>query len=243
MQSHHRLFSLLLFFCFLGAASAFQAEDQPDDSESEIEKAWKMLAEGEPDCTEAVLFFAKRPDEAVKFFDEHLQPLRLDEESFTTLMSQLEDEDEETAKAAYEEFQYLDPRLALGLEEIMDKAEEGLVRTRMVEVLSGRGFDTLEGQDVELNKIGGGEDAYFNFSSGNGSWWAEVKISNIGVGAWVSKPKWTRAVRAIKILEAIDTPEATRILSRMAQGHPEAQPTSVAKQIAMKRKLDKRNDN
>ena len=243
MQSHHRFFSLILVFSLFSVASAFQSEDQQDDSGSDIEKAWKMLAEGEPDCTEAVLFFAKRPEEAVKFFDEHLLPLRLDEESYKELVNQLESEDKDTAKTAYEKFQYLDPRLAMGLEEIMDEVEEGLVRTRMVEVLSGRGFDSLEGQDVQLNKIGAGEDAYFNFSSGNGSWWAEVKISNIGVGAWVSKPKWTRAVRAIKILEAIDTPEATRILSRMAQGHPEAQPTSVAKQIAMKRKLEQRKDN
>lgn len=241
MQSRLRqfCFGALLFF-MATSVFAVQTTDEKEDAKSEIDEAWEMLAKDEPDCTEAILYFAKRSDEAVRYFDEHLMPLRLDEEAFQQTMKELESDDEATAKAAFEKFAYLDPRLAFGLEEIMEKVEEGIVRTRMVEVLSGRRFDSLAGSDVQLRKIGGGDDVSFNFKSGAGSWWAEANISRLGIGAFFAKPQWTRAIRAVKILEDIDSPEATRILSRMAQGHPETQPTIIAKKIAMKRKLDKR---
>lgn len=229
-----------LFFFMATSVYAIQTPDEKENTKSEIDEAWEMLAENEPDCTEAVLYFAKRSDEAVSYFDEHLAPLRLDEATFLEIKQELESDDEATAKAAFEKFAYLDPRLAFGLEEIMDKVEEGIVRTRMVEVLSGRRFDSLEGTDVQLRKIGGGDDVSFNFKSGAGSWWAEANISRLGIGVFLAKPQWTRAIRAVKILEDINTPEATKILSRMAQGHPEAQPTIIAKKIAMKRKLEKR---
>jgi hypothetical protein len=42
--------------------------------------------------------------------------------------------------------------------------------------------------------------------------------------------KWTRAVRAIVLLEHIGTPDATAILKDMATGHPDAYPSKVAKE-------------
>ena len=44
------------------------------------------------------------------------------------------------------------------------------------------------------------------------------------------KKKWTRAERAIVLLEHIQTPAAIAILEKMATGHSEAQPTKVAKE-------------
>ena len=241
MQNRRLLCLGALFFFIATSAYAIQTSDEKETTKSEIDEAWEKLAKNEPECTEAVLYFAKRPDEAVNYFAEHLQPLRLDEDSFLEIRNELESDDVETAKAAFEKFEYLDPRLAFGLEEIMEKVEEGVVRTRMVEVLSGRNFDSLAGSDVQLRKIGGGDDVSFNFSSGTGSWWAEANISRLGIGVFLAKPQWTRAIRAIKILEDVDSPEATKLLSRMAQGHADAQPTIIAKEIAMQRKLEKRN--
>jgi hypothetical protein len=57
-----------------------------------------------------------------------------------------------------------------------------------------------------------------------GSWWAEYQVARI------VKKKWARSVRAIALLEFIHTPEAVTILKEMASGHPEAQPTRVAKE-------------
>ena len=45
-----------------------------------------------------------------------------------------------------------------------------------------------------------------------------------------TKKKWTRAVRAIVLLEHIGSPDAEAILKEMATGHPDAHPTKVARE-------------
>jgi hypothetical protein len=81
---------------------------------------------------------------------------------------------------------------------------------------------------VTLRKTG--DDSY-NFSSGNGSWWAEHKIERLKNQGWGNpKKKWTRALRAISLLEFFGTPEAIAILEDMATGHRDAHPTIVAKE-------------
>jgi hypothetical protein len=64
-----------------------------------------------------------------------------------------------------------------------------------------------------------------------GSWRAEHKVGRINQpeGARTPKKKWTRAVRAIALLEHIGTPGAVAILKDMATGHPDAQTTRVAR--------------
>ena len=79
-----------------------------------------------------------------------------------------------------------------------------------------------------LRKFAGG----FNFFAPNeGSWWAESRVDRINpLQPWLThKKKWTRAVRAIVLLEHFGTPDAVAILKEMATGHPEAQPTRVAR--------------
>ena len=232
---------LLAVFLF---SSCLDAQEADKKKNNEFDEAWEKLAKFEPDATEAVLFFAGRPDESVEYFKEHLLLLRLDEATFETILEELGSEDEEVAKKAREQFDYLDPRLFLGLEEIMDRVEEEPVRSRMVEALSNRDFGTLAGDEIRLRQTNGGgdEEPSFNFSSGNSSWWAEANVSKLGVVMWLQKPKWTRAVRAIKILEHIGSPESTRILARMAQGHKEAHPTIVARKIAMRIKSEAKEE-
>jgi len=102
-------------------------------------------------------------------------------------------------------------------------------RQRMVEILSGRKAESHAGQDIKLNKLGNGEG--YNFFSNMGSWWAEHKVDRINSTGWGNtRSKWTQCVRAIILLEHIGTPDAIAILERMSQGHPEAQPTRVAKE-------------
>ncbi len=71
----------------------------------------------------------------------------------------------------------------------------------------------------------------FNFSVGNGSYWAEHRVSHINLHRRAApKPKWTRAERAIVLLEHLRSREAISILKVMATGHPEARPTRLAKE-------------
>ena len=110
---------------------------------------------------------------------------------------------------------------------LMDKVTETPARQRLVEVLSCREAGSLKEKKVELRKHGD----FYNFFAERGSWWAEHKISRINSYGWeIPKRKWIRAVRAIVLLEHIGTPDAVAIVKEMATGHPEAQPTRVAKE-------------
>lgn len=236
MPKIHSIVSVLIlsviFPCLLVGQDS--EKDEAKSEKTRLESLWDDLAKEEPESTGAILEFTRNPEETVQFFKEHLLPLRLDEDSFDELLTKLGSDDEKVAQSAYDQFAYRDPRLHLGLEELMERAPDAPLRQRLVEVLSGRKFGSLEEQEIQLRRVNGGdEDDYFNFSSGGSSWWAEAKISRIGRNGWNSKPQWTRAVRAVKILEYLGTPEATSLLARMAQGHKDALPTIVAKKIAM----------
>jgi hypothetical protein len=214
-------------------------EDTSDQKKlAPIEEAWEKLAKDEPESTEAILYFAKRPVESIPFFNEHLKALRLHEEEFESLVQELGSEDEATAKNAYETLLIQDPRLCFGLEEIMEKVEDTPAQTRMVQVLASWPFGYNDGKEITLRRTNGvGEDANFNFVAGGTSYWAESKVKRLGTH--VKKPGWSRIIRAIKILEDDGSPDALAILARMALGHPEAQPTIIAKKIAMRMKLEK----
>ena len=131
---------------------------------------------------------------------------------------------------AFEELEYFDPRLAIDLETLMDRYKESPGRQRMVEVLSDREAGQLAGKEVMLQ----------GRAAGTGSTSSPSPISARGGPSTRSsestaprrgnpKKKWTRAVRAIVLLEHFGTPGAVAILKDMATGHPDAQPTRVAK--------------
>jgi hypothetical protein len=192
-----------------------------------METWWADLAKREPDASRALLNLATKPDAVVAFLKGKLRPLKIDAEAVKALLLKLGNEDEAVWKAAFEELEYFDPRLAISLETLMDDVTDSPARQRMIELLSGRPAGSLEGKQVRLVRTG--ENA-FNFIEDRTSWWAEHQVARLGAVAWGNtKSKWTRAVRAIVLLEHIGTPDALAILKDMAGGHPDAQPTEVAK--------------
>jgi len=194
----------------------------------QIEACWTDLEKGEADAARALLKLADRPAEAVGFLREKMKPLKIDAERVQSLLVNLGSDKEETWKAAYEELEYFDPRLAIDLETLMSDVTTAPARQRMVEILSQRPVGSLEGKDVIIRRLGSGNEG-FNFFDGRGSWWAEHRVEriNAGVGGNLKK-KWTRAVRAIILLEHLGTPDAIAILRDMSAGHPDAQPTRLA---------------
>jgi hypothetical protein len=166
-----------------------------------------------------------RPNEAVALLREKMKPLAISSDRVKSLLLKLNNADEKVWKPAFEELEYFDPRLAIGLEELMDQVTESPARQRMVEVLSERDAGSLTGEEIKLWRGGG----FFNFNGKRGSWWAEHRVSEINSGRWSTiKRKWTQAQRAIVLLEHVRTPEAISILKDMATGYPQARPTMVA---------------
>lgn len=204
----------------------------PAPTSKELKMWWDDLKKAEPDCTRAILNFAKHPDATVKFMTVQLKPLQLSEEDLNKLLKQLGSKDEKIWHAAFDELDYLDPRLALGLEELFDRVKENPTRSRLVEVVSGRQRGSLAGKDVGLRRTGEDDkgNPYFNFTSGNGSWWAEARVENLGL---YQKKSWSRAIRATVIVESIGTREARALLVRLSKGHRKAKPTDIARRALL----------
>lgn len=200
---------------------------------AEMEALWADLAKDDLTASRALLKLSVKPKEAVVFLREKLKPLRIDEKQVRALLVDLGSEKEETWKAAYEEVSYYDPRLAINLATLMDEVTDRLPRARMVAVLSGdRTPESLLEQNTPISLGTHGnpqEGVFYNFRC-KGSWWAEHKVERLNEGDRGNRRKyWTRAARAIVLLEHIGTPAAVAILTEMTTGHPDAQPTRAAK--------------
>jgi hypothetical protein len=168
-----------------------------------------------------------RPEETVALLNDKLKPFKLDSLRLKAYLLRLGSSNEAVWKKAFEDLEYYDPRLAMDLQALMDKVADTPVRQRLVEVLSCRDPGSLQGQKITLRNWGN----FFTFGSDRVMWRVEHKVARINTVAWITpKRKWTRAVRAIVLLEHIGTPEALVILKDMATGHPDAQPTKVAKE-------------
>jgi RNA polymerase sigma factor (sigma-70 family) len=217
-----------------------------------LDSLWADLEKDEKAATRAVLALSARPAVAVALVRAKLKPLALTEERARALVAALGSEKEEEWKPAFEEMQYFDPRLAIGLEALMADVKDDLPRQRLTAVLAGYG--TAPGYyawcDITLRQY----DTGYNFlvevranapadapadtaaglykpqpgAAGPGartfSTWAEHKVERI------TRPSWTRAVRAAVLLEHLGTPDAVALLKAMAGGHPDAQPTKAARE-------------
>lgn len=221
---------ILLGLLVMAGGTAISRSDQHSAKatagSARMEALWSDFEKDEATATRAVLTMSTQPAEAVAFLKDKLKPLVLDTVKLKAYLLRLGSANEALWKKAFEDLEYYDPRLAMDLASLMEKVTETPVRQRLVEVMSCRDPGSLKEAEVELRKIGD----FYNFSADRAGWWAEHKVSRINSNAWeVPKRKWTRAVRAMMLLEHIGTPEALAILKDMAKGHPEAQPTRVAR--------------
>jgi hypothetical protein len=234
MSSEHKILGLALAAIGFVAGACLAADPvaaEPDSAvvQEQLEVWWTDLEKPEPEASWALLNLAAKRKEVVPFLKEKMSPLKIDDDQVRALLAKLASDKEEVWKPVFEELEYFDPRLAINLQTLMKDVTKAPARQRMVELLSGRSMGSLEGRNVELRPRGGNN---FNFFDGTGSWWAECQVSRLNNATWgTRKKKWTRAVRAIVLLEHIGTPDALNIVKNMATGHPEAQPTKIAKQV------------
>ncbi|MGP0069042.1 MAG: hypothetical protein ACLQGP_36260 [Isosphaeraceae bacterium] len=199
--------------------------------EKSMEAWWVDLEKGDTVATRALLNLADRPKDTVAFLKKKMKPLTISSGQVKALLLKLGNGNETVWKPAFEELEYFDPRLAIDLKTLMDRYTEAPTRQRMVEVMSGREAESLKGKEIELWNVGQGDGFNFFAKPNFGSWWAEHRIERINSDSWRNtKKKWTRAVRAIVLLEHIGSPDAEAILKEMATGHPDAHPTKVARE-------------
>jgi hypothetical protein len=223
-----------------------QSSDVAISPES-LTELWSDLLESESTATRAVLKLSRHPESVTKFLATKLLPLKLDEQELHETIADLGSDDEKRWRAAFQKLNYFDPRLALGIEEILsiDSVQDYPARQRLVDVLSGRTVDgpysAMGYKTITLSKIEGDDGAYYNFfgreseNSCGSSWWAESKVEKLNSGFSNQRVEWTRIVRALAVLESFNTSEATAIIESIATGHAQAQPTRVAREILSER--------
>jgi formylglycine-generating enzyme required for sulfatase activity len=203
--------------------------------QAEMESWWTDLEKLDPEASRTLLKVAAKPQEAVAFLGKKMRPLKIDAGQVKTLLLKLGSDKEEVWKPAFEELEYFDPRLAIDLETLMKDVTDSPARQRMVELLGSEPAGSQQGKQIILRREGPDQ---FSFFDGHASWWAEHQVSRIKSGFWRPKKKWLRALRAMMLLERISTSDALAILKEMATGHPDVQPTIVAKEIVKGPKAD-----
>ena len=205
------------------APAQTKAAAPPTPTLSPMEQNWLDLEKQEMDATPALLRMAVTPKESIEFLKGKLKPVKIDPEGITQLLVKLDNEDEMVWKAAFEDLEYFDPRLAIDVQTLADNVTSKPLRQRMMEILVGQMPGALGEQELTL-RINGGDN--FTLMAGNSGWWLPGSIANLNMNQ--TKKKWTRASRAVMLLEYFKTPEAITLLKEMAAGHPEAGPTVAA---------------
>ena len=215
-----------------------------------LAQLWTDLLGSEPSSTRAVLKLSKNPVLTTDFFASKLSPLKITKQELLGAITELGSDDDKRWRVAYQQLSYFDPRLAMGLEELLslDSVQAYPARHRLVDVLSGLSIDDPRSairqryKVIKLDKINRVTpfgDHFFNFCGGDtentcrANWWAEPRLERLNV--WPmnegAKKEWTRIIRALSLLESFDSPRAREIIESVATGHPDAQPTKFARAI------------
>ena len=246
-------YTLLLFVAITTLPEIAVNAQSPDVTVSpeQLTDLWSDLLESEPASTRAILKLSKHPASATKFLAAKLSPIMMTEQELRDAIAELGSDDEEKWRAAYRKLNYLDPRIAMGLEEVLslEAVQQYPARHRLVDILSGRPVDepysatSQRYKFIKLNKHDddGDDGEFFNFCGSEtentcgSSWWAEPKVENLNDGFSNPKLEWTRVIRALSLLESFDTPDANAIIESIATGHADAQPTKIARAIVAAR--------
>lgn len=195
-----------------------------------FEKLWEDLQSVDDHVSSrALLALSKDQEKSVAFLRERMKPLRVEKGRVKQLLQVLGDADKKKAQQAFDEMLYLDPRLVLNDEEI----REALVSpgsARLASLFCGLGFDYQWSDDWHWYSP---NNEVYLFSDSGQLVPYEVSITVAGIDTRDRKT-WVRALRAIALLESIDSRESRLILKNMATGNPDAPPTKAAR-LALER--------
>src|SRR4051794_23984421 len=97
-------------------ATIARAEELTDE---QMQACWDDLLKSDPDATRALLKMSSSPAKAVEFMQSRLQPLKVDAEQVKKWIKDLESDDDDVWKPAFEKLEYFDPRLAIPLATLM----------------------------------------------------------------------------------------------------------------------------
>jgi hypothetical protein len=199
----------------------------PAQVRKELDAQWAdLLSADELTAGRALLGFAARRDEVVNYLKGKLRPLKLSKARAKKLLERLGSDDGKTVRAAFEEFAYLDPRLALGDEDLRDALLDRPASRRLAAALCDLPVDALANGKWHWYSP---DNKVYRFNYGEAVRDQDVSIAVAGIGTQGRKSSWVRAVRAVAVLEHVGTWRAMALLKTLATGHPDAAPTKAAR--------------
>src|SRR4051795_10088350 len=92
----------LVLLCTSSLQAQDAAANKPAPDEQQMQKWWEDLEKSEPACSRALLQFADHPAQAVAFFKERLKPLTITEAEVKSLIVDLDSDEENVWKPAFE---------------------------------------------------------------------------------------------------------------------------------------------
>jgi len=208
--------------------------------------AWQdLLSADEAKATRAACVFAAKPKEGIEFLAANLRPLKVEPKRIEKLVAELGGNDFATREAAQQELEYLGKFAKLNLASALKETSNAEAKERLAKLL-GR-IEIVEKQEQvneakPANPLNGGGGV--SVSNVNGKVTITVNGQQLDLTPKVIEKlpppaSWSRAARAIGILEFAGTPEAVRVLESISLGEDNAPPTKLAQDALARLKRKK----
>lgn len=216
------LAGMSVLILFVGSTRARGDGEQP-----KVSDLWDRLAKpDEGEATRAILALAARPKEAVALLGQNLKAVKVDKAKVAAWIEQLGDETFARREEAMRELAHLGKFVKADLEKAAD-SKDAEVKKRVASLLGRIPDDAkkaakgaaLRGRNVQVMNING-----------------QITITIDGKVLDLTPPVPPKpdlvalqTTRGIALLEHIGTPEARKILARLADGEADADTTKAAK--------------
>ena len=226
-----RVMGLLALFVFVGPAARAADNAPPSPTVADL---WGQLATSdEGKATRAILALAKQPKEAVEFLGKTLKVVKVDKAKVAKWLEQLGDDTFTQREEAMRELALIAEFIKADLEKAA-KSNDAEIRRRAALLLEKKPAEAkqpakaagLAGRRIEVQNVNGqitimidGKALDLNPRP------PEIPKPNLAL---------LQTTRCIALLEHLGTPEAKKILERLAEGVAESRQTKEAK-AALKR--------
>lgn len=222
----------ILVVSVLFAGGVAPAAPVPADSKvdrQKLEALWGDLESTDLVVRTKAMFALIDHPKAVAFLSEKLPPVKESAEQLRSLLTDLNSDDEQVWKAAFEKLRYHDPRTELTAAEQVGLMNTDNGRRLLASVWWGWLLE-LRPDTVRTSLTPQVGSRWYMFHEYQNRGASGVGVNPAPVGE-IASPTWQRAAVAAAILRRIGTDTSRAVLEKLATGHQDALPTRTAVEL------------